>query len=88
MPEENSFIEAYHSIIQKELLQPRQFVSIDEAIKTFSRWRKFYNHRRLHGSLGNKTPAYIWNRYNELKPTIEQQMKISPETFSTNAERK
>lgn len=87
-PQENSFIEAYHSIIDRELLQPRQFATIDEAVQIFNRWRQFYNHRRLHGSLGNKTPAYIWNRYDQQQMNTEQQIKISTETLSTNGERK
>lgn len=87
-PQENSFIEAYHSIIERELLQPRQFATIEETVQIFNRWRQFYNHRRLHGSLGNKTPAYIWSRYEEQKMNNEQQMKICTEALSTNGERK
>lgn len=87
-PQENSFIEAYHSIIDRELLQPRQFASIEEAVETFNRWRQFYNTRRTHGSLGKKTPAYIWNRYDEQQIIREQQMRICTEALSTNGERK
>lgn len=87
-PQENSFIEAYHSIIDRELLQPRQFATIEEAIDTFNRWRQFYNNRRKHGSLGNKTPAYIWNRYEEQQLNREPQIKICTEALSTNGERK
>ena len=36
-PEENSFIEAYHSIVEREVLQPRQFEDIQTAIETFNR---------------------------------------------------
>ncbi len=87
-PQENSFIEAYHSVIDRELLQPRQFATIEEAVQIFNRWRQFYNHRRLHGSLGNKTPAYIWERYDQQQMNTEQQIKISTEALSTNGERK
>jgi putative transposase len=87
-PQENSFIEAYHSIIDRELLQPRQFDTIEETVQTFQRWREFYNNRRLHGSLGNKTPAYIWKQYEREKLNREQQMKICTEALSTNGERK
>ncbi len=62
-PEENSFIEAYHSIVEREVLQPRQFENIQTAIETFNRWEVFYNNRRLHGSLGNTTPKQQWNRW-------------------------
>ena len=87
-PQENSFIEAYHSIIDRELLQPRQFKTIEEAVQIFNRWREFYNHRRLHGSLGNKTPAFIWSRYEEQMLNTEQKMSICTEALSTNGEQK
>jgi transposase InsO family protein len=61
-PEENSFIEAYHSIVQRELLAPRQLENIEEAIAVFERWKKFYNCRRLHGSLNNQTPDEVWKK--------------------------
>lgn len=64
-PEENSFIEAYHSIVEREVLQPRQFENIQTAIETFNRWEVFYNNRRLHGSLGNITPKQQWNKWLE-----------------------
>lgn len=64
-PEENSFIEAYHSIVEREVLQPRQFENIQTAIETFNRWEVFYNNRRLHGSLGNIAPKQQWNKWLE-----------------------
>lgn len=59
-PEENCFIEAYHSILEKQLLQLLYFEDIEEAIAVFNRWRNFYNNRRRHGSLAHKTPQQIW----------------------------
>jgi hypothetical protein len=40
-PEENCFIEAYHSILEKQLLQTIEFADIEEAIQVFTRWRNF-----------------------------------------------
>jgi putative transposase len=62
-PEENCFIEAYHSILDKQLLQTTEFGDIEEAIAVFSRWRTFYNERRRHGSLGQITPTQMWEQY-------------------------
>jgi hypothetical protein len=62
-PEENCFIEAYHSILDKQLLQTTEFSDIEEAIAVFSRWRTFYNERRRHSSLGQITPATRWENY-------------------------
>ena len=36
---------------------------IGEAIAVFNRWRKFYNERRRHGSLGQTTPRQVWEAY-------------------------
>ena len=87
-PEENCFIEAYHSIIQRELLEPRQFDSVAQAQEIFERWQQFYNHRRLHGSLGNKTPQYIWKRYEQQQLKEEPPITYTTEALSTNGERK
>lgn len=62
-PEENCFIEAYHSVLEKQLLQTTEFRDIEEAIAVFNRWRTFYNERRRHGSLGGKPPMWIWKQY-------------------------
>lgn len=86
-PEENSFIEAYHSIVERELLQPRQFEDIQTAIETFNRWELFYNNRRLHVSLGNISPKQQWNQW-LLKMNKEPMPIISTHALSTNGERK
>ena len=60
---ENSFLEAYHSIVEREVLQPRQFENIQTAIETFNRWEIFYENRRLHGSLVNIAPKQQRNKW-------------------------
>jgi putative transposase len=85
-PQENSFIEAYHSIVEREVLLPRQFEDIQTAIETFNRWEQFYNNRRLHGSLGNISPKQQWDKWTQkmnsgLLPTG------STGALSTNGER-
>jgi hypothetical protein len=62
-PQENCFIEAYHSILEKQLLETTEFQDIEEATQVFSRWRDFYNNRRRHGSLGQHPPKEIWMAY-------------------------
>ena len=56
--------------------------------QTFERWQLFYNNRRLHGSLGNRTPQYIWKRYEEQQVSKEPPSTGSTEALSTNGERK
>lgn len=88
-PEENCFIEAYHSIIQRELLEPRQFDSMEQATEVFERWKTFYNTRRLHGSLGNNTPEQIWKQYEQNQAyNMELQLQECTNALSTNGERK
>ena len=86
-PEENSFIEAYHSIVEREVLQPRQFENIQTAIETFNRWKTFYNNRRLHGSLGNITPKQQWNKW-LIQMNKEPLPIISTNALPTNGEHK
>ena len=62
-PQTNSFIEAYHSIVEREVLQPRQFEDIQAAIETFNRWKIFYNNRRLHSTLGSRSLKSFTNEY-------------------------
>ncbi len=62
-PQENCFIEAYHSILEGQLLQTVEFSDIEEAIAVFHRWRTFYNERRRHGSLGQCSPKQVWDDY-------------------------
>lgn len=67
-PQENSFIESYHSILKREVLDPRIFDSIADCTATLNRWKAFYNEKRMHGSLGNQAPVDIWNQFNEQQP--------------------
>jgi hypothetical protein len=75
-PEENCFIEAYHSILDKQLLQTTEFSDIEEAIAVFNRWRTFYNERRRHGSLDQQPPKKVWENYK--KTNLEPPHKAEP----------
>ena len=56
-PEENSYIESYHSILEVEVLSRQGFDSLEELVDTLKRWKYFYNHLRIHSSIGYKTPV-------------------------------
>lgn len=75
-PEENSYIEAFHSIFEREVIQRYDFASFYEAKLTILEYMKFYNERRRHGSLNRKTPLQKWNEYYKSsssdKPQIAQ----------------
>jgi transposase InsO family protein len=66
-PEENAYIEAYHSILESEVVQRFEFESFYEAKLTIASYVDFYNHRRLHGGIDFKTPQKMWDEYEKSK---------------------
>jgi len=61
-PEENSYIEAFHSIVQREVIDRFEFQSFYEAKSTLEAHRDWYNNRRRHKRLG-MIPAKKWSQY-------------------------
>lgn len=59
-PEENSYIEAFHSILQREVIERFIFESGYEAKITLVEYFKFYNTERRHRKLGFITPMQKW----------------------------
>jgi transposase InsO family protein len=55
-PQENCFIEAFHSIVENTVCRRYEFESLEEAKAVFNRFMNFYNQRRLHGALNNHSP--------------------------------
>jgi putative transposase len=55
-PDRNAFVEAFFSILERELLSDRYFATFLDAYNAVVRFINFYNHRRLHGSLKNRSP--------------------------------
>ena len=62
-PEDNAFIEALHSTLQREVIDRFEFDSVYHAQMIIDRYYKWYNEKRRHGSLAGKTPQIIWNQY-------------------------
>ena len=56
-PDENCYIEGFHSIVQSVICNAYQFESFDVAEATINRFMNFYNQERLHGGIGNKAPS-------------------------------
>ena len=84
-PEENCFIEAYHSILEKQLLKYHEFTGIGEAKDVFDRWRTFYNERKRHGSLKRKTPQQVWDEYTAGVESLRQLSAAKPNQMSRPA---
>ncbi len=79
-PEENAYIEAYHSIFEREVIRRFEFSSYYDATLTTTAYVDFYNNRRLHGGIGYKYPQKIWNEYYEsLSSDKQQSAQVSEE---------
>ena len=61
-PEENAYIEAFHSIVQREVIDRFEFQGFYEAKLTLQAHRDWYNNRRRHAALGT-IPVKKWNGY-------------------------
>jgi putative transposase len=81
-PQENSYIEAFHSILDREVIQRFQFESYYETKLTMAAYMNFYNDKRQHGSLQRKTPLYKWNEYYQSFSTDMQQTAQVSEDMS------
>ncbi|WP_123695668.1 IS3 family transposase [Allostella humosa] len=55
-PQQNGFIEAFNGRLRDELLNETLFVSLPHTRATLEDWRRHYNQRRPHSSLGWLTP--------------------------------
>jgi len=58
-PNKNAHVESFFSILERELLSNRYYVTFADAYQEVHDWIAFYNDRRLHGSLGDRAPNEI-----------------------------
>lgn len=56
-PWENGYIESFNGKLRDEFLNGEIFFTLFEAQVLIERWRRFYNTKRPHSSLGYKPPA-------------------------------
>jgi transposase InsO family protein len=59
-PEENAYIEAFHSVLDRELIQRFEFSSFYDANKHIEQYIEWYNDRRKHKEIGRMTPNQKW----------------------------
>jgi transposase InsO family protein len=62
-PQENAYIEAFHSIIDREVIQRFEFSSYYEAKLTFEAHLLWYNTIRKHGQINRMPPQRKWDLY-------------------------
>ncbi|NJL70861.1 MAG: transposase, partial [Candidatus Competibacteraceae bacterium] len=61
-PWQNGYAETFNSRLRDEFLEMNYFNTMTEARELARRWKEHYNHKRLHSSLGYKTPAEFARR--------------------------
>jgi transposase InsO family protein len=84
-PEENAYIEAFHSIQQRELMDRFEFASYYDAKKHIEKYMYWYNHIRKHGKLGSITPAEKWAQGMACS-TVRQNLACQREALSRSVD--
>lgn len=87
-PEENAYIEAFHSILERELTSRYEFDSFYHAEMKIAQYMFTYNNIRKHRALGLRTPQQVWNEYFVSLSTDRQQTAVEPEGLSRLADTK
>jgi len=65
-PNDNAYIEALHSNLQRDVIDRFESESIFHAQMVIDWYYKWYNEKRRHWSLNGQTPETVWNNYNPI----------------------
>jgi transposase InsO family protein len=89
-PEENAYIEAFHSIEQSELIDRHSFSSFYHAKQHIEKYMHWYNYRRKHGQIGFMTPMQKWAQgmsLSRVRPPMKQGAAglSRPDSMATSA---
>lgn len=75
-PEENCYIEAFHSILESEIEKRFELETFDQLDRMLNRYMTFYNEERLHGSIDYKSPNNYLSDYYEQVQSSDLKVKI------------
>jgi putative transposase len=64
-PNNNAFIESFHSILERECYQRNCFETFEEAFLEVDRFIRYYNTQRIHGSLNDRPPKEYLDMVNQ-----------------------
>ena len=67
-PNKNAHVESFNSILEIELMQTHYFSTLADAYEKVHQFIKFYNERRIHGSINYRTPKEIIQDFKQDKP--------------------
>jgi transposase InsO family protein len=70
-PQDNAYIEAYHSILDSLVVQRFEFASYYDAKCVLERFKIRYNERRRHRSIDMMTPCQKWDAGLALRSSLE-----------------
>lgn len=56
-PIQNAYVESFNGRLRDECLNEEIFRDLDDAKRKVEKWRRYYNEKRPHSSLGMKTPV-------------------------------
>ncbi len=71
-PEENAYIEAFHSIQQRELIDRFTFTGFYDAKQHIEKYMHWYNCIRRHGAINRLTPMQKWTQGFSCSPLKQQ----------------
>lgn len=86
-PEDNSYIEALHGLLEKELFQRYEYSNQYQAKLLIANYYTFYNTMRPHSSIGYRSPNYVWNQYFSIQPN-DKHLVTEAENISSMASAK
>jgi transposase InsO family protein len=66
-----SFAESLNGKLRDECLNREWFRDLRKARMLIEQWRRFYNHRRPHRSLGNRPPAQVRQEALRMEPRLK-----------------
>jgi putative transposase len=83
-PEDNSYIEALHGLLEKELFQRYEYSNQYQAKLLIANYYAFYNAMRPHSGIGYRSPNYVWNEYFSRHPNAKH-FRTEAENMSSMA---
>jgi len=79
-PWQNGYAESFHNRLRDEFLSQEEFENLPAARELTRRWRRDYNERRPHSSLGYDTPSQFADRWSASAATSATPRSPLPRT--------